>query len=80
MASGENGRRDFSKSDRLTIHLVDESLDNGPILYQEKVDLSDCKSADEVSARILVREHLAYPRLIDGIAKGKYQQVPIPPR
>ncbi len=55
----------------LTIHLVDESLDGGPILYQEKVDISECKSADEVSAKILAREHLAYARVIDDIAKGK---------
>lgn len=55
----------------LTIHLVDESLDAGPVLYQEKVDISQCKSADEVSSRILEREHLAYPMVIDRIARGK---------
>jgi phosphoribosylglycinamide formyltransferase-1 len=60
----------------LTIHLVDESLDNGPILYAEKVDISDCKSADEVSAKILLREHLAYPMVIDKISKGLYPQAP----
>jgi phosphoribosylglycinamide formyltransferase-1 len=64
----------------LTIHLVDESLDNGPILFQEKVDISSCKSADEVSARILAREHLAYPRVIDGISKGRYPLVSLPRR
>jgi len=55
----------------LTIHLVDETLDGGPALYAEKVDISDCKSADEVSAKILGREHVAYPRVIDEIAGGK---------
>ncbi|MFH1095659.1 MAG: phosphoribosylglycinamide formyltransferase [Candidatus Micrarchaeota archaeon] len=60
----------------LTIHLVDETLDNGPILYQEKVDISECKSADEVSAKILAREHVAYARVIDDISKGKFPQVP----
>ncbi len=59
----------------LTIHLVDATLDGGPILYQEKVDISGCKSADEVSQKILAREHAAYPKLIDDISKGKYPQV-----
>ena len=62
----------------LTIHLVDESLDMGPILYQEKVGISDCHSADEVSAKILAREHLAFPRVIDDIAKGKHPLVVVP--
>ncbi|MDE1798213.1 MAG: phosphoribosylglycinamide formyltransferase [Candidatus Micrarchaeota archaeon] len=62
----------------LTLHLVDASLDGGPILYQEKVDISGCRSAEEVSQKILAREHLAYGRLIDGIARGKYPQVRIP--
>lgn len=55
----------------LTIHLVDETLDGGPILYQEPVDISSCRSAVEVSERILAREHIAYPRVIDRIAKGE---------
>lgn len=61
----------------LTIHLVDETLDGGPILYQEKVDISSCRSADEVSALILKREHVAYPRVIDDISKGRYKQAAI---
>ncbi len=59
----------------LTIHVVDESLDGGPVIYSEKVDISDCKSADEVSEKILAREHIAYPRIIDEIAKGHCKQV-----
>jgi formyltetrahydrofolate-dependent phosphoribosylglycinamide formyltransferase len=55
----------------LTIHLVDASLDGGPILYQEKVDISDCHSSDEVAARILAREHAAYPLVLQKIATGK---------
>jgi phosphoribosylglycinamide formyltransferase-1 len=56
----------------LTIHFVDDSLDGGPIIYQEKVDISDCKSADEVSAKILGREHDALPKIVDSFSKGKY--------
>jgi phosphoribosylglycinamide formyltransferase-1 len=52
----------------LTIHLVDSTLDGGKILYQKKVDISDCKSANEVSQKILHYEHLAYPSVIQKIA------------
>jgi phosphoribosylglycinamide formyltransferase-1 len=55
----------------LTIHIVDETLDGGPIIYQEKVDISGCKSAEEVASKILEREHIAYPMVIDKIAKGE---------
>jgi len=56
----------------LTIHFVDESVDAGPIIYQEAVDISDCKSADEVSQKILEREHEAYKKVIDLFSKGEY--------
>ncbi len=55
----------------LTIHFVDESLDGGKIIYQEKVDISGCKSADEAAAAILEREHIAYPKIIDSLARKK---------
>lgn len=53
----------------LTIHFVDETLDGGKIIYQEKVDISACKSADEVADAILAREHIAYPKAIDSFNK-----------
>ncbi len=55
-----------------TIHFVDSSLDGGPIIYQEQVDISDCKTADEVSAKILAREHVGLPTIVDSFSKGKY--------
>lgn len=54
-----------------TIHFVDDSLDGGPIIYQEKIDISDCKSADEVSAKILQREHLGLPMVVGWFSQGK---------
>lgn len=56
----------------LTIHFVDESLDAGPIIYQEAVDISGCKSAEEVSKAILGREHRAYAKIVDSFSKGRY--------
>ncbi|MEM2137974.1 MAG: phosphoribosylglycinamide formyltransferase [Candidatus Anstonellaceae archaeon] len=54
-----------------TIHFVDESLDGGKIIYQEKVDISGCKSADEVAAKILEREHVGLPMVVGKFSEGK---------
>ncbi len=56
----------------VTIHFVDEGLDSGPIIYQEEVDISDCKSADEAAAKILKAEHSAYAKVVDSFSRGKY--------
>lgn len=55
-----------------TIHFVDDSLDGGPVIYQEAVDISNCKTEDEVSAKILEREHVGFPMVIDSFSKGRY--------
>lgn len=55
-----------------TIHFVDDSLDAGPIIYQEAIDISDCKTEDEVAAKILEREHIGLPKIVDYFSKGRY--------
>jgi phosphoribosylglycinamide formyltransferase-1 len=55
-----------------TIHFVDDSLDGGPVIYQEAVDISSCKTEDEVSAKILEREHVGLPMVVDSFSKGRY--------
>ncbi len=73
---GAHAQRDAfeagAKVSGFTIHFVDESLDGGPIIYQEKVDISGCKTADEAAARILEREHIGLPKIVDSFSKGKY--------
>jgi phosphoribosylglycinamide formyltransferase-1 len=55
-----------------TIHFVDSSPDGGPIIYQEAVDISTCKTEEEVAAKILEREHIGLPMIIDSFSKGRY--------
>ncbi|MFH1448277.1 MAG: phosphoribosylglycinamide formyltransferase [Candidatus Micrarchaeota archaeon] len=55
-----------------TIHFVDNSLDGGAIIHQEAVDIADCKSADEVASRILEREHVGLPKIVNSFSKGRY--------
>jgi threonylcarbamoyladenosine tRNA methylthiotransferase MtaB len=47
-----------------TIHLVDPIYDHGRILAQKTVDISACKSAAEIAAKVLEIEHYLYPRAI----------------
>lgn len=56
----------------LTIHLVTDDVDGGPIIYQEAVDISDCKSAEETTEKISRAEHTAYKKVIDSFSRGRY--------
>ncbi len=56
----------------ITIHFVDPGLDTGPIIYQEPVDISDCRTEEEAAAKILKVEHRAYAKVVDSFSKGKY--------
>ena len=47
-----------------TVHLVDLELDHGPIVIQRTVPAHSDDTADELAARILVQEHIAYPEAL----------------
>lgn len=55
----------------VTVHLVNEKYDEGKILFQEKVDISDCNSPDEIARKVLEVEHRVYPEVIQKIIEGK---------
>ncbi|MDR3295953.1 MAG: phosphoribosylglycinamide formyltransferase [Clostridiales Family XIII bacterium] len=40
-----------------TVHFVDEGVDTGPVILQEKVPVLPGDSADSLAARVLVTEH-----------------------
>ncbi len=58
-----------------TVHLVDLELDHGPIVVQRAVLANDDDDADQLAARILAEEHIAYPealrKLLDGILEPR---------
>jgi phosphoribosylglycinamide formyltransferase-1 len=56
-----------------TVHLVDETLDAGPILAQAVVPILDDDSDETLSARILVEEHRIYTQAVALILSGKYR-------
>jgi phosphoribosylglycinamide formyltransferase 1 len=56
-----------------TVHLVDASLDGGPVVMQAVVPVREDDTVATLSARILEREHRIYPAAIGRILSGKYR-------
>lgn len=53
----------------VTVHLVDEGMDTGPILAQEKVDLLPGQSLEDFEAAIHRVEHQLYPATLAAYAQ-----------
>lgn len=51
-----------------TVHLVDEGMDTGPILLQQRVPVLAGDTAESLHARIQQAEHLLYPAAIRQLA------------
>jgi len=56
-----------------TVHLVDESLDGGPIVRQEAVPVHAGDTPESLAARILEVEHRIYPAAIADVLKGGWR-------
>jgi phosphoribosylglycinamide formyltransferase 1 len=54
-----------------TVHFVDQGLDSGPIVLQRAVKVLDSDTEEELSARILRREHELYPEAVRLFAEGQ---------
>jgi len=55
-----------------TVHLVDGSLDAGPIVLQAAVPVLDDDTVERLSDRILVEEHRIYPDAIRTLLDGRW--------
>jgi formyltetrahydrofolate-dependent phosphoribosylglycinamide formyltransferase len=53
-----------------TIHFVDETYDTGKIIAQKKIDISNCKNAEEVATEVLKAEHKLLPFVLGKFAAG----------
>lgn len=53
----------------VTIHLVDEGLDSGPILAQEAITIGEGEGLDQLAERIHQVEHRLYPAVMDRIIR-----------
>ncbi|MDO8606804.1 MAG: phosphoribosylglycinamide formyltransferase [Phaeospirillum sp.] len=54
-----------------TVHLVTADLDDGPILVQDAVPVLAADTEDTLAARVLEREHKAYPLALRLLAEGR---------
>jgi phosphoribosylglycinamide formyltransferase 1 len=64
----------------VTVHYVDEHLDNGPIVFQEALELSYPARIDEIEQRVHALEHRLLPRAVRLIAAGRVRVDPGNPR
>jgi phosphoribosylglycinamide formyltransferase 1 len=48
----------------VTVHLVTEALDDGPVLGQAEVPVMPDDTAETLAARVLVEEHRLYPKIL----------------
>lgn len=56
-----------------TVHLVEEALDQGPILLQEAVPVREEDDPVTLAARILEAEHRLYPEAVRLMLEGRYR-------
>lgn len=54
-----------------SVHFVVPELDAGPVIMQAKVPVLPGDDEDKLAARVLVQEHLLYPRALAEVASGR---------
>lgn len=57
----------------VTVHIVDEKYDRGPIISQKSVPVFDDDSAKSLAERILIEEHKIYPETLQLFAEGRVE-------
>jgi phosphoribosylglycinamide formyltransferase/phosphoribosylglycinamide formyltransferase-1 len=56
------------KESGVTVHLVDDEYDRGPIVAQWRVPVEPSDTPDSLAARVLAVEHVVYPRAVEIVA------------
>ncbi|TFH11531.1 MAG: phosphoribosylglycinamide formyltransferase [Candidatus Atribacteria bacterium] len=59
----------------ITVHLVDEGVDTGPVLHQEPVSLEGAFTREDIAERGLQVEHALYSRCLAQLFAGHYDAV-----
>ena len=55
----------------ITIHYVNEHYDEGEFIFQQKVNIEDCKTAEDIVAKVQELEHKHFPLIIAQILNPK---------
>lgn len=61
-----------AKAAGVTVHLVENEVDSGPICAQEAFTISDCSSVEEVEERGLAIEHRLYPETLSWVLPEEF--------
>ena len=56
-----------------TVHFVTEELDGGTIIAQDSVPVLSDDTVETLAARVLEREHILYPKVVESLAANKIQ-------
>ena len=62
-----------------TVHLVDQTLDGGPIIAQRAVPICQGDTTESLAARILVEEHKLYPQAVNIVLTQLAESTPCRP-
>jgi phosphoribosylglycinamide formyltransferase-1 len=54
-----------------SVHIVTAELDHGPVLGQAEIDVLPGDTEATLAARVLVQEHILYPRVIRAFIEGR---------
>lgn len=60
------------KETGVTVHFIDEGLDTGPIIAQEKVAIAPGETLESLEEKIHQVEHQLYPQVLEKLAKGAW--------
>ena len=64
---------DKKKIHGVSVHLVTEDLDSGPVIAQDAVYVRPDDTVESLAKRVLEREHIIYPKVVESLAIGKIQ-------
>ena len=53
----------------ISVHYVDEHYDNGDLIFQARVAIESCNSAEEIAEKIHALEHEHFPGIIESLLK-----------
>ena len=57
----------------VTVHLVEDGVDTGPICAQEAFSVDECRSESEVEQKGLAIEHRLYPQTLKWLIQEKFE-------
>lgn len=71
----ENALEHGVKVTGVTVHFVDEKVDNGPIIAQAAVAVLPDDTRESLHARIQREEHRIYPEIVSAFVEGRLEVV-----